>query len=104
MKNLPDLVQENIELQKIVADKDDIISSHEKFLHAKEKRHPHSRRIHTFAPAKAIWQLRRRQDVIQSELVFTEAEDNAEAEAPEQVRYAWIYITARSRGAGMVTP
>lgn len=38
MKNNPDLLQENIDLQKMVADKDDIILAQEQSLHSKEKR------------------------------------------------------------------
>lgn len=92
MKNIPDLVQENIELQKIVADKDDIISSHEKSLqekeqslHAKEKRIRILEEYILSLQQKQFGSSSEKQEVLQSELVFTEAEDSAEADAPEQV-------------------
>lgn len=85
MKNIPDLLQENIDLQKIVADKDDIISSHEKSLLAKEKRIRILEEYILSLQQKQFGSPSEKQEVIQAELVFTEAEDNAEAEAPEQV-------------------
>lgn len=78
-------MQENIDLQKIVADKDGIISEQEKSLHAKEKRIRILEEYILSLQQKQFGSSSEKQEVIQSELVFTEAEDGAEAEAPAQV-------------------
>ena len=85
MKNTPDLLQENIDLQKMVADKDDIISEQEKSLHNKEKRIRILEEYILSLQQKQFGSSSEKQEVIQTKLVFTEAEDTAEAEAPEQV-------------------
>lgn len=85
MKTLPDLQQENIDLQKMVADKDDIISGQEKSLQAKEKRIRILEEYILSLQQKQFGSSSEKQDVIQAELVFTEAEDGAEAEMPAQV-------------------
>lgn len=85
MKNIPELLQQNIDLQKIVADKDDIICAQEKSLNAKEKRIRILEEYILSLQQKQFGSSSEKQEVIQAELVFTEAEDNAEAEAPEQV-------------------
>lgn len=92
MKNIPELLQQNIELQKIVADKDDIICAQEKSLQKKEKSlNAKEKRIRILEEyilslqQKQFGSSSEKQEVIQAELVFTEAEDSAEAEVPEQV-------------------
>lgn len=85
MNTIPDFQQENIDLQKIVADKDDIISRQEKSLHAKEKRIRILEEYILSLQQKQFGSSSEKQDVIQAELVFTDAEDNAEGETPEQV-------------------
>ncbi|ACE83631.1 IS66 family element, transposase [Cellvibrio japonicus Ueda107] len=85
MENKPDLLQENIDLQKIVADKDDIISAQEKSLQSKEKRIRILEEYILSLQQKQFGSSSEKQEVLQAELVFTEAEDTAEAEAPEQV-------------------
>lgn len=92
MKTIPDLIQENIDLQKIVADKADIISEQEKTLREKEKSlNAKEKRIRILEEyilslqQKQFGSSSEKQDVIQTELVFTEAEDNTEAEMPAQV-------------------
>ncbi len=85
MNTIPDFQQENIDLQKIVADKDDIISRQEKSLHAKEKRIRILEEYILSLQQKQFGSSSEKQDVIQAELVFTDAEDNSEAETPEQV-------------------
>lgn len=77
MNNKPGLDEEKIRLKEIM-------SEQEKTLQAKEKRirileeYILSLRQKQFGPSSE------KQELIQSELVFTEAEDNAEAEALEQ--------------------
>lgn len=85
MNTIPDLQQENIDLQKIVADKDDIISGQEKSLQEKEKRIRILEEYILSLRQKQFGSSSEKQEVIQTELVFTDAEDNAEAETPEQV-------------------
>lgn len=85
MNTIPDFQQENIDLQKIVADKDDIISRQEKSLHAKEKRIRILEEYILSLQQKQFGSSSEKHDVIQAELVFTDAEDHAEGETPEQV-------------------
>lgn len=85
MKNIPELLQQNIDLQKIVADKDDIICAQEKSLNAKEKRIRILEEYILSLQQKQFGSSSEKQEVIQAELVFTEAEDSAYAEVPEQV-------------------
>jgi len=85
MKKTSDLVHENIALQKKIADKDDIIDAQEKSLLSKEKRIRILEEYILSLQQKQFGSSSEKQEVIQSELVFTEAEGNAEAEAPEQV-------------------
>jgi transposase len=85
MKTTPDFVHRNIDLQKIIADKDDIIVEQEKSLQAKEKRIRILEEYILSLQHKTYGASSEKQDVIQAELVFTEAEDAAEAEMPEQV-------------------
>lgn len=107
MKSIPDLIQENIDLQKIVADKADIISEqeislreNEKSLHAKEKRIRILEEYILSLQLKQFGSSSEKQGVIQTELVFTEVEDNAEAEAPKQVNTfsdAQIFVAEHKR-------
>lgn len=78
MENNPDLDKENDRLKEI-------ISEQEKSLHAKEKRIRILEEYILSLQQKQFGSSSEKQDVIQAELVFTEAEDNAEAETPEQV-------------------
>lgn len=91
MKNNPDLLHENIDLQKMVADKDDIILAQEQSLQEKEKSlHSKEKRIRILEEYILSFQQKQfgssseKQEGLQAELVFTEAEDTAETEAPEQ--------------------
>lgn len=91
MKNNPDILQENIDLQKMVADKDDIISAQEQSLQEKEKSlHSKEKRIRILEEYILSFQQKQfgssseKQEGLQAELAFTEAEDTAETEAPEQ--------------------
>lgn len=77
MENKAHLLQENTQLK-------DIISEQEKSLHAKEKRIRILEEYILSLQQKQFGSSSEKQEVIQAELVFTEAEDTIEPETPKQ--------------------
>lgn len=77
MENKTNLLQENTQLK-------DIISEQEKSLHAKEKRIRILEEYILSLQQKQFGSSSEKQEVIQAELVFTEAEDTIEPETPKQ--------------------
>lgn len=85
MNNKPDLDEEKNRLKEIISEQEKFLQEKEKSLNAKEKRIRILEEYILSLQQKQFGSSSEKQDVIQAELVFTEAEDNAEAEAPEQV-------------------